>query len=212
MTKWKSIQSLLTDETADMLVPVELGPRNVGYNIKADGADWDGGQWQRLETRFKLFVALLESGQWSGAAYVSQLNIDEIPPLKADVQLPIPHAPDLAAPPNLWIGSADTYTPIHRDILGHNLLFQVLGSKVVRVFPPSEKPFLYISEEPWLRNTSLIPFDHGFDADRWPRFREGVKVWYEATIEPGDAVFIPKGWYHSVRALEESISVNSWFL
>ncbi|TFK48933.1 Clavaminate synthase-like protein [Heliocybe sulcata] len=206
--KWKSIRDLVTEETADILVPIELGPKNVGYNVQEP----DARQWQRVEVRFRLFVELLESLEWEGAAYVSQLSIDEIPSLKADVHLPFPHAPDLAAPPNLWIGTADTYTPIHRDILGHNLLFQLLGKKVIRVFPPSDKEWLYISEEPFLRNTSLIPFDHAFDATRWPRFHEGVKTWYEATIEPGDAVFIPKGWYHSVRALEESISVNSWFL
>ncbi|KZT24860.1 Clavaminate synthase-like protein [Neolentinus lepideus HHB14362 ss-1] len=206
--KWKGIRDLLTSETADIVVPVELGPRNVGYNVQGAGAR----QWQRLETRFGLFVELLESLEWDGAAYVSQLNIDEIAPLKAAVRLPLPHAPDLAAPPNLWIGTADTYTPIHRDILGHNLLFQLLGTKAVRVFPPSDKQCLYVSEEPFLRNTSLIPFDHAFDETRWPRFYEGVKTWYEGTIGPGHAVFIPKGWYHSVRALEESISVNSWFL
>ncbi|KDQ58331.1 hypothetical protein JAAARDRAFT_34131 [Jaapia argillacea MUCL 33604] len=218
--KWSTIGSLLSERTAHLSVPVELGKKNVGYNIDAsmtytgETEALGAPSWQRTDIRFDLFVQLLESGRLEEeglVAYLSQVSIDEIPPLEEDVQLPLPHTPQLAANPNLWIGSKGTYTPIHRDILGHNLLFQLLGTKHVRLYPPTQYSRLYISTDPFLRNTSLIPFDHSFDRSRWPLFGE-VDEWYECIIGPGDALFMPKGWYHSVWALEKSISVNSWFL
>lgn len=37
-----------------------------------------------------------------------------------------------------------------------------------------------------------------------------VKVW-EATLRPGDAIFIPAGYYHTVTSTLGSISLNTWF-
>ena len=41
---------------------------------------------------------------------------------------------------------------------------------------------------------------------------EGPDGW-EAELESGDALFIPKGWWHSVKGVGEGIngSVNWWF-
>lgn len=32
-----------------------------------------------------------------------------------------------------------------------------------------------------------------------------------ATLEPGDMLFIPPGWWHAMRAEETSFSVSMWF-
>lgn len=42
-----------------------------------------------------------------------------------------------------------------------------------------------------------------------PDFSEAPFV--EAILGPGDMLFIPKKWWHYVRSLTTSISVNFWF-
>lgn len=32
-----------------------------------------------------------------------------------------------------------------------------------------------------------------------------------ATLEPGESVLIPEGWYHSAEGLEVGVGVNAWF-
>jgi mannose-6-phosphate isomerase-like protein (cupin superfamily) len=42
---------------------------------------------------------------------------------------------------------------------------------------------------------------------------EGQREGYEALVGPGDALFIPKGWWHSIKSVgsEVTASVNWWF-
>jgi hypothetical protein len=37
-----------------------------------------------------------------------------------------------------------------------------------------------------------------------------IKTW-EATLHPGDMIFIPAGYYHAVSAVTASVSINAWF-
>jgi hypothetical protein len=43
---------------------------------------------------------------------------------------------------NAWLGTGGTVTPLHFDSYD-NLFAQVVGSKYVRLYPPSETPKLY---------------------------------------------------------------------
>ena len=47
------------------------------------------------------------------------------------------------------------------------------------------------------------------DMDRFPLLAEATFT--EAVLGPGDALFIPAGWWHYVRSLSTSFSVNYWF-
>ena len=38
-----------------------------------------------------------------------------------------------------------------------------------------------------------------------------VPIALHETLEPGDLLFIPPGWWHSMRAEETSFSVSMWF-
>jgi ribosomal protein L16 Arg81 hydroxylase len=50
------------------------------------------------------------------------------------------------------------------------------------------------------------------DADlrRFPRYAKAQPI--EFVIEPGEILFIPAGWWHHVRALDPSISMNFFWL
>ena len=47
------------------------------------------------------------------------------------------------------------------------------------------------------------------DYERHPRFR-GVET-FEATLAPGETLFIPHGWWHHIRTLEDAVSMNFWY-
>jgi hypothetical protein len=81
----------------------------------------------------------------------------------------------------------------------------------VRVFPLDAADDLYISTDPLQRNTSLITTSSP-DLKRFPRYERALKHSWEATVGPGDVLFLPKGLFHSVRSLSKSVSVNEWFL
>lgn len=48
------------------------------------------------------------------------------------------------------------------------------------------------------------------DREKYPHFHEAKPIY--VIQETGDAIFVPSGWYHQVRNLEDTISINhNWF-
>ena len=98
-----------------------------------------------------------------------------------------------------WLGPRGTLTPWHHD-LTNNLLVQVVGRKRVRMAPPwafarmknSHHCFSDWANEP-------LPAGPG-DADTPPVL--------ETVIGPGEAIFLPVGWWHQVEALDLSASMS----
>jgi hypothetical protein len=104
-----------------------------------------------------------------------------------------------------WLGPAGTLTGFHYDI-GDNLLHQVFGSKQVTLVPPSSGKAMYPS-----RKYDFMSVLSGVDErhpERFPLFLAARSEQIEVTVEPGQTLFIPKYWWHRVRGLSGSISVN----
>jgi len=113
---------------------------------------------------------------------------------------------DRMGPPRFWLGPAGTVTPLHCDY-DDNIFAQVLGSKRITLAPPHHEPFLYVREA----NPVLFgsPFDpESPDFERYPLARQAAPV--ECIVGPGEMLYVPAGWYHQVRALDFSLSVNRW--
>ncbi len=105
----------------------------------------------------------------------------------------------------LWIGSANTRSGLHFDRY-NNLLGQVYGSKKVCLVAPDQARYLYQFHDVVQKSHIDPEFP---DLRRHPKFAEATV--YEAVLNPGDMLFIPKLWRHSLRSLETSISINHWF-
>jgi hypothetical protein len=100
----------------------------------------------------------------------------------------------------LWMGPQGTVTPLHFD--KHSILFtQVYGRKHFKLIPSFDHPYMYA------RNTfySAVDASH-VDLSRFPLFQNVSMA--EVVVEPGDALFLPVGWWHWARSLDISISVT----
>lgn len=104
-----------------------------------------------------------------------------------------------------WIGPAGTVTGYHAD-MGDNQLSQVVGRKMVKFISPDQSDRVYRT-----RKYDPNGIVCAINADAWdetahPLFAEADAFY--AILGPGDSVFIPALWYHHVRSLDASISVN----
>jgi hypothetical protein len=127
-------------------------------------------------------------------------------------------ARDFAVPPycagaahlrgKVWLGKTGTVTPLHRDV-PHNLHVHLRGQKRWTLVAPGQAARLYsrgmLSGMP---NFATVD-PEAPDYERHPRFR-GVET-FVATLSAGETLFIPHGWWHHTRTLEDAVSVNFWY-
>jgi hypothetical protein len=130
-------------------------------------------------------------------AYNSASNRDVLAPLDSDIGTI--DAILKGKPGMLWIGPGGTFTPLHFD-LTNNLLAQIVGTKHLVLLPPSETPKL--------ANTRHVFSDvHDVtDPDCLARYPQAETArQYEVTLNPGDLLYIPVGWWHQVVAEDFSV-------
>lgn len=147
--------------------------------------------------------------------YSQQLLLDDFPEINGDITLPVfaSRIKYSKLSQHLWIGQRDTHSHLHFDN-ADNVFLQVFGIKVVVIYPPSDTKYLFqnhpipytlSSGEHYSTNISNID-DLNFDCQIFNQAKP-----LQVLLEEGDALFIPKGYWHDVRSLTTSISVNYWF-
>lgn len=114
--------------------------------------------------------------------------------------------------PRIWIGNASV-TRTHYD-LNDNIACLVAGQRRFFLFPPAQLPNLYPG--PFDRTIGGVPVSmvdpDAPDLRRYPRFEEAQAHMLTVVAEPGDALYIPYGWWHHVRSLEPfNVMVNYWW-
>lgn len=109
----------------------------------------------------------------------------------------------------IWIGPYGCLSPLHYDPLD-NVLMQFVGQKKAYLCAPTAQ--VHAGAEGNQHNTSPLNPDKEITneiAQKYPSIRD--ITFLEATLNAGDALFVPKKWYHHVRTIETSVSVNTWF-
>lgn len=101
----------------------------------------------------------------------------------------------------IWFGPKGTFTPLHHD-LTNNMLVQIYGRKKVTLVPALQTPHLY--NDRWV--FSEISNLEDVDLKRYTEFKHVTRI--SLVLEPGEALFIPIGWWHTVESLDVSISVS----
>jgi hypothetical protein len=105
---------------------------------------------------------------------------------------------------SLWIG-AQTKSGLHYD-LTDNLLVQIDGTKHAILVAPEESRALY----PFADSPTKSRVDpERPDLAAFPRLSRATFL--TGTLNPGDILFIPRGWWHYLSAPGPSVSMNCWY-
>lgn len=152
------------------------------------------------------FLRLVQDAEDPKVRYLAYTRLLD---LASSGRLPIPPVVPSAhasgADVRSWIGSEGTRSMLHSD-LKDNFFCQLAGSKSVTLLP-------------WRDGSAAYPFPDNLvnsqidlaapDPVEHPRLLD--VTFYQAVVEPGDVVFIPRGCWHDLRSLSASVSVNAWF-
>ncbi|KIY66069.1 Clavaminate synthase-like protein [Cylindrobasidium torrendii FP15055 ss-10] len=211
---WRSPAYLLSASGPARIVPVEVG------------ADYRSVNWKQELMAWDKFLHSLRHPE-GDPIYLAQHNLfTQFPALQSDIIVPDyayaspPSPKDYPAyrPPgnedqlvlNAWLGPKGTMSPAHTDPY-FNLYTQVVGRKTVWLAPPTCSQDMSASTDQMLGNTSVVDVFASLDKLDEAFVERVVPQAMHITLEPGDTLFFPPGWWHAMRAEDVSFSVSMWF-
>jgi lysine-specific demethylase 8 len=260
LDKWRDL-AYLEREYGHRTVPVEIG-RPLDDDERAQAAD---KTWKESALTLSEFIRsyLLPSSQhdhhhqrradgdgdddhadaglpFDRIGYLAQhALIEQLPALQDDFAPPQYCALGELSNINTWLGTSCTVTSLHFDSYD-NFLTQVAGYKYVRLYHPSQTPFLY-RDAATVATTTDTPHHQGSEpssasgdamaisaqsAKAQGNFSVVVNIespdlarypllreatYTETILGPGEMLFIPQNCWHYVRSLTTSFSLNFWF-
>lgn len=195
MTRWSL--DMFEAEHGDIEIRVQADrERDRDYEINSDA--------HGRNCRFGDFIARLRADAPSNDVYMTANNHDHnrhaLAPLWRDVgDIPgiLSHEPGREG--FLWIGPRGTITPWHHD-LTNNLLLQIVGTKRVRLASSSALPLM--------RNSRHCFSDWRSDELGPGPAAGGRPTVLEVDIGPGEALFLPVGWWHHVESRDVTIGLS----
>jgi hypothetical protein len=153
---------------------------------------------------FSKVAERLRSGEPSNDYYVTAGNDDENNALLAPLWDDIGTIEGILAPERerdgfFWMGPEGTITPFHHD-LTNNLLAQIAGRKRVKLVAAYDAALMK-------NDRHCFSQWKGEDLPAGPPRKNKPRV-MEVVLEPGDALFLPVGWWHHVEALDFTIGMS----
>jgi len=99
----------------------------------------------------------------------------------------------------VYVGPKGSWTPLHSDVFGsYSWSANIVGSKKWIFFPPGE-------EKKLKDNLGNLVYDVELCDGKYIEK-------FEIIQNTGEVVFVPSGWHHQVKNLEDTISINhNWF-
>jgi Cupin-like domain len=189
----------------------EYFARRVGHRrVTIDGSEY---------TIAELLDLIEKSTPEQPAPYLRAQKLDEVlPELADDVKPVIDDTRHNRAESRLLPTSIKRY-PLMEILLGgrgagfhvlhydvdhlHAFISQLYGPKRLFFFGPDQTDRLYPHDGS--PNQSSVDI-HAPDLEHFPRFAEAEML--TATLQPGETVFVPSGWWHTTMMEETSISVT----
>ncbi len=199
------------EQFRDVILPYELVSHHAERPIEDQ-------IFQRFHAPLSVFLAASRSSQ-PLQLYIAQAQLLDLPQALRD-DLPTPSLILQAGKgdiydSNIWMGIPPTYTPLHKDP-NPNLFLQLAGSKIVRLFKPSVGHAIFRNVQEKIQSHTSAAF-RGDEMMQGPeRIALEDVVWncsrgtdgYEVIVRPGDALFIPKGWWHSIKSIGVDLTAS----
>lgn len=183
-----------------------FGDVRLEASVGRDAAGKPDADWSELRSRLPMreIVARIENGSGNDLYVIAKndaLRNPELRPLLDDIAFPRDYFGDTLEPRRmaLWLGGARTHTPLHHDT-DNSMFCQVVGRKRFHLAPPESLALLERSDGLYCRWDPKTDEERAADP---PERLVGV------TLQPGEALFLPAGWWHQVDALDPSISVSN---
>lgn len=224
----------LQKNAGDAFVPLELTETSPSDPSNDPSSPDHGGidvlsfrKFHAPLTMFLEWMRMAENSPQSSRLYLAQCQLLDLPHiLRQDFP-----TPDIVAQAgkgdvydtNVWIGHPPTYTPLHRDP-NPNLFVQLAGQKVVRLLAPADGQAVFSAVRQRLgksggKDAAAFRGDEMMQGQERALLDEmvwstpvsaglGGGVGYEAHLGAGDGVFIPKGWWHSIKGVGEGVTAS----
>jgi hypothetical protein len=107
----------------------------------------------------------------------------------------------------IYIGGAGARFPmLHYDgYRTHAWLMQIYGTKRYVVYPPDQAELLYPRGGKEVNKSSIADVEHP-DLERFPLFARATPTVFD--LHPGETLFVPSRWWHTVKILSPSITIS----
>jgi len=106
-------------------------------------------------------------------------------------------------------GAPGTFTQGHIDSKD-NFVYQIIGLKKWTIFPPRDYKLLYYTETKgsleWSK--ALNSYDAKIDFKKYPLARSASPITF--VMSPGEVLYLPRGWTHTVANISPSLMMNTW--
>lgn len=205
-----ALNDYLLERDGGAAVPVMEAPPSTGgrFGYAADPREFTFTKRNRpLRETFDRITR--SQDQPPAAAYVAiqMLPLDvQMPAFVRDNAMPLVPA---GASVRLWLGGP-VKTQIHND-RDHNLACVIAGHRRFILFPPEQVANLYIGP---LDNPPPLSLVDPEDPDllHFPRFHDAMAAARVAYLSPGDALLMPRYWWHHVTSFDPyNAMVNYWW-
>ena len=177
------------------------------YNDDLQGFNFERSRMKLAEALEVMVSSLAQAGAPSG--YVGSVPTEDfLPGLAAKNPMPLL---GVRVSPRIWLGHAANVS-CHHDTFD-NLACVVAGVRRFTLFSPELIGKLYVGP---IDNTMAGPpvslAAAGADDDRFPLFRSIKDQALIAELRPGDALYLPKLWWHQVESTAAfNVLINYWW-
>lgn len=216
---WPAVRAAVPAAFRDYLARFDAGgemdaffgePQIAGKYYYAEGLN--GFNFERRKMRFAaaLDTMLSHLGRADAqSVYVGSIPVDDYLP-GFSAQNPMPLLPPAVAP-RIWLGHASNVSS-HYDTVD-NLACVVAGTRRFTLYAPELIGDLYVGPiDNTMAGQPVSLAASSPDDGRYPRFAAIRDQALTAELGPGDALYLPKLWWHQVEATAPfNVLVNYWW-
>ena len=154
-----------------------------------------------MEITFREYLEILESGPSDLRIFAWNI-FSKAPELRDDFQMPTIMNGFVDELPFLFFGCEGSKVTLHFDgDMSHVFLNQILGRKRIILFDPSQSQHLY--RLPFTVTSPVNILEPDFSKHPALKHVKGLEV----TLEPGETLFIPRGYWHYTEYTDSGYSI-----